>query len=66
MAEVVDLGGQKVSIQPVTRVQGRADIEVLFTQDREVTEARFRALELRGFEKMAVGMPALRAPAFMS
>jgi len=66
LTESVDLGGHKVRIFPVTRIQGRADIEVLFTPDQEVTEARFRGLEFRGFEEMLSGVPAMRAPSIVS
>lgn len=57
-----DLGAQKVRLYPVTRIQGRADIEVHFTADQAVVEARFRGLESRGIESLVEGMPALRAP----
>ena len=59
-------GGQKVRLYPVTRIQGRADIEVVFTPDHEVSEARFRALEVRGLDRLVVGMPAPRVPQVLS
>ncbi len=61
-----DLGGQRVRVYPLTRIMGRADIEVVFAADQEVLEARFRALEYRGFEQMVLGMPAHRVPSFLS
>jgi coenzyme F420-reducing hydrogenase alpha subunit len=61
-----DFSGQKVRLYPVTRIQGRADIEVLFTPHQKVREARFRALESRGFESLVRGLPALRAPQVLS
>jgi sulfhydrogenase subunit alpha len=61
-----EFSGQKVRLYPVTRIQGRADIEVLFTPHQKVREARFRALESRGFERLVRGMPALRAPQVVS
>ena len=61
-----DLGGSKVRIYPVTRITGRADVEVLFSSDGTVEEARFRALEYRGLDRMAVGLHAFRAPALLS
>ena len=61
-----DLTGQKVRIYPVTRIQGRADIEVLFDPHHKVSEARFRALDFRGIESMTSGMPAQRAPQVIS
>jgi coenzyme F420-reducing hydrogenase alpha subunit len=59
---LADLGGQKVRLYPVTRIHGRADIEVLFDPDHKVTEARFRGLESRGMEDLVTSVPALRAP----
>jgi coenzyme F420-reducing hydrogenase alpha subunit len=61
-----ELAGQKVRIYPVTRIQGRADIEVLFDPHHNVAEARFRALDYRGTDRMAVGMPAQRVPQVLS
>lgn len=66
LQDSADLGGHKVRVYPVTRIMGRADIEVVFSPDQQVTEARFRAMEYRGFEQMVVGLPAFRAPAFLS
>jgi coenzyme F420-reducing hydrogenase alpha subunit len=61
-----DLGGQKVRLYPVTRIEGRGDIEVLFTPDQRVMEARFRGLEYRGMESLVEGLPVLRAPQVLS
>jgi F420-non-reducing hydrogenase large subunit len=61
-----EFSGQKINIYPVTRIQGRADIEVLFTPNQEVSEARFRALEFRGFERLVLGLNAFAAPQVLS
>lgn len=61
-----EFSGQKVRLYPVTRIQGRADIEILFTPHQKVREARFRALESRGMEQLVRGMPALRAPQLLA
>lgn len=53
-------------LYPVTRIEGRGDIEILFTPDQKVIEARFRGLEHRGIESLVLGMPALRAPLALS
>lgn len=53
---------QKVRLYPLTRVHGRAEIEVLFTDDQRVSGARVRALESRRIDDVAVGMPAVRVP----
>ncbi len=60
------LDGQKLRINPVTRVDGRSDIEVLFAPEGTVSGARFRALEVRGLEFLAEGVPAARAPQILS
>lgn len=62
----VEFSGQTVRIYPLTRVQGRADIEVFFDPDQQVNGARFRALEQRGFEQLITGMSAVRAPQVLS
>jgi len=61
-----DFDSQKLRIYPVTRIDGRADIEVLFASGGKVSGARFRALEVRGLEHLVHGMPALRAPQVVS
>jgi F420-non-reducing hydrogenase large subunit len=66
LQEWADLGGQTLRVHPVTRIQGRGDIEILFDPDEKVVEARFRALEFRGFEELVCGMHAFRAPSFLS
>lgn len=63
---MAELGVQKVRIYPVTRIQGRADIELLFTPHQKISEARFRCLEFRGMERLMVSEPALRAPQVIS
>ena len=61
-----EFSGQKVRLYPVTRIQGRADIELSFTPDQEVRAVRFRALEKRGMEGLVTRLPVMRAPAVMS
>jgi F420-non-reducing hydrogenase large subunit len=66
LEDTADLGGERVRLHPLTRIQGHADIEIQFSPEQEVRQARFRALEFRGFEQMAVGMAAFRAPSLLS
>lgn len=54
--------GDRVRIYPVTRIRGRADIEVSFTPNQEVVAARLRGLDFRGFEQLVAGMHAYRVP----
>ncbi len=66
LTDASDLGGGRVRLYPLTRVMGRADIEVSISGEGQVGEARFRALEYRGFEQMVLGMPAFRVPSMLS
>jgi F420-non-reducing hydrogenase large subunit len=66
MQDNAELGGERVRVHPLTRIQGHADIEIQLTPDGKVIEARFRALEFRGFEEMATGIAAFRAPSLLS
>jgi coenzyme F420-reducing hydrogenase alpha subunit len=61
-----DLGAGQVRLYPLTRIMGRAEIEVLFSGEREVGGARLRAVDYRGFEQMVPGMPAFRTPSMLS
>jgi len=61
-----EFDAEKLRIYPVTRIDGRADIEVLFASDGKVSGARFRGLEVRGLEHLVHGLPALRAPQVVS
>jgi len=56
----------RVRIYPVTRIGGRADIEVIFTPSHEVNEARFRALKNRNFEGIVQGIHYSRVPLILS
>jgi coenzyme F420-reducing hydrogenase alpha subunit len=61
-----ELNPQAVSIYPVTRVMGKAEIEISFTPQQKVAGARLRALEARRFEDLVIGTPAVRAPQLVS
>ena len=58
--------GQKIIIDPVTRLEGHAKI-TLQTDDRgEVQEAYFHVTQLRGFEKFCEGRPFYEMPNLMA
>ncbi|MDD5747607.1 MAG: nickel-dependent hydrogenase large subunit [Actinomycetota bacterium] len=58
--------GRTVRIYPLTRIPGRADIQILFSHNEEVEEARFRVLKSRKLENIVRGMPCSYAPLILS
>jgi len=52
----------KVSIDPITRLEGHGKIEIFLTEEGEVENAYFQVPELRGFERFCVGRPAEEMP----
>jgi NAD-reducing hydrogenase large subunit len=47
--------GQRIVIDPVTRIEGHARITLLLDDQGEVSDARFHVVEFRGFEKFCEG-----------
>jgi len=50
--------GQKITIDPITRLEGHGKIEIFLDDQGEVERAFFQVPELRGFEAFCVGRPA--------
>jgi F420-non-reducing hydrogenase large subunit len=48
---------KKVSIDPITRLEGHGKIEIFVDDDGEVANVYFQVPELRGFERFCVGRP---------
>jgi len=46
---------QKITIEPVTRIEGHAKITIHLDDDNKVRETRFHVVEFRGFEKFCEG-----------
>ena len=46
---------EKITIEPVTRVEGHGKVTVYLNEDREVDRAYFHVVEVRGFEKFCEG-----------
>lgn len=46
---------QKITIEPVTRIEGHARITIQLNDAGRVADARFHVTEFRGFEKFCVG-----------
>ena len=54
--------GQKITIEPVTRIEGHARVLIDLNDDNTVKFAGLVVNELRGFERILVGMEADRMP----
>jgi NAD-reducing hydrogenase large subunit len=57
---------QKITIEPVTRIEGHAKITLLQDKDGNVQDARFHVTQVRGFEKICEGRPFWEMPALMA
>jgi len=56
----------RITIDPVTRLEGHGKIEIFLREDGGVDRAFFQIPELRGFEKFAQGRPAEEMPQITS
>ena len=46
---------QKITIEPVTRIEGHAKVTINMNEDGKVEHAYFHVNEFRGFEKFCEG-----------
>ncbi|MEM7593890.1 MAG: Ni/Fe hydrogenase subunit alpha [Cyanobacteria bacterium P01_A01_bin.83] len=53
---------QKITIDPVTRIEGHAKITIHLDETGQVEDARFHVTEFRGFEKFCEGRPLWEMP----
>ena len=53
---------KKVTIDPITRLEGEAKIDIFLNDDGDVADAFFQVTELRGFEKFCQGRPVEELP----
>jgi NAD-reducing hydrogenase large subunit len=58
--------GQKIVIDPVTRIEGHAKITIQLDDAGEVQDAHFHVTQLRGFEKFCEGRPFHEMPSLMA
>jgi NAD-reducing hydrogenase large subunit len=49
--------GERIVIDPVTRIEGHAKITIQLGDDGQVADARFHVTDFRGFERFCVGRP---------
>jgi len=57
---------RRITIDPITRLEGHGKIDVILDDAGEVDHAYFQVPELRGFEKFLEGRPAEDAPQITS
>src|SRR5690606_17056076 len=58
--------GERIVIDPVTRIEGHAKITIQLDDAGEVEDAQFHVTQLRGFEKFCEGRPFHEMPALMA
>jgi NAD-reducing hydrogenase large subunit len=54
--------GQKITIEPVTRVEGHGKVTIHIDNDGNVNQTRLHIVEFRGFERFVQGRPYWEAP----
>jgi F420-non-reducing hydrogenase large subunit len=58
--------GRRITIDPITRLEGHGKIEIFLNEQGNVDRAFFQVPELRGFEKFVQGRPAEEMPQITS
>ncbi len=53
---------QRITIDPITRLEGHGKIEIFLDEEGEVANTYFQIPELRGFERFCVGRPVEEMP----
>ncbi len=54
--------GQRITIDPITRLEGHGKIEIFLDEQGDVANTYFQIPELRGFERFCVGRPVEEMP----
>jgi len=54
--------GRKITILPVTRVEGHGKVTIHLDDDGRIAQSRFHIVEFRGFERFVQGHPYWEAP----
>jgi NAD-reducing hydrogenase large subunit len=57
---------KRILINPVTRIEGHAQVSILLNDDDSVKEALFKVVDFRGFEKFTEGRPYYEMPSITS
>jgi len=53
---------RRITIKPITRLEGEAKIDIFLNDEGNVDNAYFQVVELRGFERFCQGRPAEEMP----
>ena len=53
---------QRITIDPITRLEGHGKIEIFLDDKGDVANTYFQIPELRGFERFCVGRPVEEMP----
>src|SRR3970040_2333065 len=53
---------ERITIDPITRLEGHGKIEIFLDEDGNVANTYFQIPELRGFERFCVGRPVEELP----
>jgi F420-non-reducing hydrogenase large subunit len=53
---------QRITIDPITRLEGHGKIEIFLNEEGDVANTYFQVPELRGFERFCVGRPVEEVP----
>ena len=53
---------KKITIEPITRVEGHGKVTILLDEDNRVKQARLQIVEFRGFERFIQGRPYWEVP----
>jgi F420-non-reducing hydrogenase large subunit len=56
---------QKITISPITRLEGHGKIDIFLDDQGNVSDTYFQVVELRGFEKFCQGRPVEELPRIM-
>jgi len=62
MSTTTSPGTRRISIDPVTRLEGHGKIDIFLDADGEVADCYFQVPELRGFERFCEGRPVEELP----
>jgi F420-non-reducing hydrogenase large subunit len=57
---------KRITIDPITRLEGHGKIEIFLNDEGEVDNVYFQVPELRGFEKFCEGRPVEELPAIVA
>lgn len=53
---------RRITIDPITRLEGEAKIDIFLNEEGDVENAYFQVVELRGFERFCQGRPVEEMP----